>query len=94
MLCPPRSLDAALVMARPAAREAVVGLTTRPGGLAPVLSTLTMMVRPSARSGAARPAGAAHGGEPGSRLDVRRQPDPGGDRVIVMLDGKFLPYQW
>jgi hypothetical protein len=28
------------------------------------------------------------------RLDVRRQPDPGGDRVIVMLDGKFLPYQW
>jgi hypothetical protein len=23
-----------------------------------------------------------------------RQPDPGGDRVIVTLDGKFLPYQW
>ena len=28
------------------------------------------------------------------RLDVRRKPDPGGDRVIVTLDGKFLPYQW
>jgi cyanate lyase len=28
------------------------------------------------------------------RLDVRREPDPGGDRVIVVLDGKFLPYQW
>jgi cyanate lyase len=28
------------------------------------------------------------------RLDVRREPDPGGDRVIVTLDGKFLPYQW
>ena len=28
------------------------------------------------------------------RLDVRREPDPGGDRVIVTLNGKFLPYQW
>jgi cyanate lyase len=28
------------------------------------------------------------------RLDVRREPGPGGDRVIVTLDGKFLPYQW
>ena len=28
------------------------------------------------------------------RVDVRREPDPGGDRVIVTLDGKFLPYQW
>jgi cyanate lyase len=28
------------------------------------------------------------------RLDVRRAPDPAGDRVIVVLDGKFLPYQW
>jgi cyanate lyase len=28
------------------------------------------------------------------RLDVRRVPDPAGDRVIVVLDGKFLPYQW
>jgi cyanate lyase len=28
------------------------------------------------------------------RLDVRRQPDPAGDRVVVTLDGKFLPYQW
>ena len=27
------------------------------------------------------------------RLDVRREPDPGSDRVIVTLDGKFLPYQ-
>src|ERR1039458_8176079 len=28
------------------------------------------------------------------RLDVRREPDPAGDRVVVVLDGKFLPYQW
>jgi len=28
------------------------------------------------------------------RLDVRREPDPGGDRVVVVMDGKFLPYQW
>ncbi|MEU3185064.1 cyanase [Streptomyces sp. NPDC006923] len=28
------------------------------------------------------------------RFDVRRVPDPDGDRVVVTLDGKFLPYQW
>jgi cyanate lyase len=28
------------------------------------------------------------------RLDVRRESDPGGDRVVVVMDGKFLPYQW
>jgi cyanate lyase len=28
------------------------------------------------------------------RLDIKRVPDPGGDRVVVVLDGKFLPYQW
>jgi putative hydrolase of the HAD superfamily len=28
------------------------------------------------------------------RLDVSRVPDPAGDRVRVVLDGKFLPYQW
>ncbi|HET6500329.1 MAG TPA: cyanase [Amycolatopsis sp.] len=28
------------------------------------------------------------------RLDVQRVADPGGDRVVVTLDGKFLPYQW
>jgi cyanate lyase len=28
------------------------------------------------------------------RLDVRREPDPAGDRVVVVLNGKFLPYQW
>jgi cyanate lyase len=28
------------------------------------------------------------------RLDVQRVPDPAGDRVVVTLDGKFLPYQW
>jgi len=28
------------------------------------------------------------------RFDVKRVPDPAGDRVIVTLDGKFLPYQW
>jgi cyanate lyase len=28
------------------------------------------------------------------RFDVKRLPDPAGDRVVVTLDGKFLPYQW
>jgi cyanate lyase len=28
------------------------------------------------------------------RLDIQRVPDPAGDRVVVTLDGKFLPYQW
>jgi cyanate lyase len=28
------------------------------------------------------------------RLDVSREPDPAGDRVVVTLNGKFLPYQW
>ena len=28
------------------------------------------------------------------RLDVQCEPDPGGERMIVTLDGKFLPYQW
>ena len=28
------------------------------------------------------------------RLDVRREADAAGDRVVVTLDGKFLPYQW
>jgi cyanate lyase len=28
------------------------------------------------------------------RFDVKRAADPGGDRVVVTLDGKFLPYQW
>lgn len=28
------------------------------------------------------------------RLDVKRAADPAGDRVVVTLDGKFLPYQW
>lgn len=28
------------------------------------------------------------------RLDVGRVSDPQGDRVVVTLDGKFLPYQW
>jgi cyanate lyase len=28
------------------------------------------------------------------RLDIKRVPDPVGDRVVVTLDGKFLPYQW
>jgi len=28
------------------------------------------------------------------RLDVARGPDLAGDRVVVTLDGKFLPYQW
>ncbi len=28
------------------------------------------------------------------RFEVRREPDPAGDRVVVVLDGKFLPYAW
>jgi cyanate lyase len=28
------------------------------------------------------------------RFDVRREADPAGDRVVVTLNGKFLPYQW
>ncbi|HEU5155801.1 MAG TPA: cyanase [Streptosporangiaceae bacterium] len=28
------------------------------------------------------------------RLDVERVPDPAGDRVVVTLNGKFLPYEW
>jgi cyanate lyase len=28
------------------------------------------------------------------RFDVKRVPDPAGDRVVITLDGKFLPYQW
>jgi cyanate lyase len=28
------------------------------------------------------------------RLSVDRRADPGGDRVVVTFDGKFLPYQW
>ncbi|MFD4636114.1 cyanase [Lentzea sp. NPDC058436] len=28
------------------------------------------------------------------RMSVDRVEDPAGDRVVVTLDGKFLPYQW
>jgi cyanate lyase len=28
------------------------------------------------------------------RMDVRRVPDPAGDRVVVTFDGKFLDYHW
>ncbi|MFG1694160.1 cyanase [Nonomuraea sp. NPDC049309] len=28
------------------------------------------------------------------RLDVKRVPDPSGDRVVITMDGKYLPYQW
>ncbi|REF38027.1 cyanase [Thermasporomyces composti] len=28
------------------------------------------------------------------RLDVEKVPHPEGDRVVVTLNGKFLPYQW
>jgi cyanate lyase len=28
------------------------------------------------------------------RLDVQRVADPAGDRVVVTLNGKFLPYEW
>jgi cyanate lyase len=28
------------------------------------------------------------------RIDVDRREDPGGERVVVTMDGKFLKYQW
>ncbi|UOZ08804.1 cyanase [Amycolatopsis sp. WQ 127309] len=28
------------------------------------------------------------------KLDVSRREDPGGERVVVTMDGKFLKYQW
>jgi cyanate lyase len=28
------------------------------------------------------------------RLEVAREADPAGDRVVVTMNGKFLPYQW
>jgi cyanate lyase len=28
------------------------------------------------------------------KVDFARRSDPGGDRVVVTFDGKFLPYQW
>ena len=28
------------------------------------------------------------------KLDVRRVPDPDGDRVEVVFEGKFLDYRW
>lgn len=27
-------------------------------------------------------------------VDIERKPHPGGDRVVITLDGKFLPYEW
>jgi cyanate lyase len=27
-------------------------------------------------------------------LDIQRKPHPGGDRVVVTFDGKFLAYEW
>lgn len=27
-------------------------------------------------------------------VQVRREPDPKGDRVEIVLNGKFLPYEW
>ncbi|MEU9151970.1 hypothetical protein AB0N16_14905 [Streptomyces sp. NPDC051105] len=28
------------------------------------------------------------------RMVIKRVPDPEGDRVEIVLNGKFLPYQW
>jgi cyanate lyase len=28
------------------------------------------------------------------KVDVQRRADPGGDRVVITLDGKFLDYHW
>ena len=27
-------------------------------------------------------------------VNIEKKPHPGGDRVVVTLDGKFLPYEW
>jgi cyanate lyase len=27
-------------------------------------------------------------------IDVDKKPHPGGDRVVITLDGKFLSYEW
>jgi cyanate lyase len=27
-------------------------------------------------------------------IDLQRKPHPGGDRVVITFDGKFLPYEW
>ncbi|WP_456320083.1 cyanase [Mycolicibacter senuensis] len=27
-------------------------------------------------------------------MDLERKPHPGGDRVVITFDGKFLPYEW
>ncbi|MEV4800256.1 hypothetical protein AB0K18_09580 [Nonomuraea sp. NPDC049421] len=27
-------------------------------------------------------------------MDVKPVPDPAGDRVVITMDGKYLPYQW
>ena len=27
-------------------------------------------------------------------VDMQKKPHPAGDRVVVTLDGKFLPYDW
>ena len=28
------------------------------------------------------------------RVTIERRPHPGGDRVVVIFDGKFLDYAW
>jgi cyanate lyase len=27
-------------------------------------------------------------------MDIDKKPHPGGDRVVITFDGKFLPYEW
>jgi cyanate lyase len=27
------------------------------------------------------------------KMDIQRQPDPAGDRVQIVMSGKFLPYK-
>ena len=27
-------------------------------------------------------------------VDIAKKPHPAGDRVVITLDGKFLPYDW
>ena len=27
-------------------------------------------------------------------IDLQKKPHPSGDRIVVIFDGKFLPYQW
>jgi hypothetical protein len=62
----------------------------QPSAVAVALAVVAGPVTDGVRPG--HPAG--EGPVPAVVRRFRREPDPGRDRVIVTLDGKFLPYQW